>query len=362
MHNCLRTSLCDRLGIALPILQAPMAGWTTSELVAAVGEAGGLGFLPTARTSVEGFQALLDDLGSKTDQPFGVNFLLAPPEPAPSDVQAVQDVLDELRRELGLPPGPRELRLPGTVLQDQHEIALAARVPVVSYAMGNPGPLAERAHSAGAFVLVMVTSVEEAIEAEAAGADAIIAQGIEAGGHRSTFRVGTELDLPQVGTFALVPQVVDAVSVPVIAAGGVMDGRGIVAALALGAQGVQMGTRFLMAHESGAYPAYRRWIAHGEETSTHITRLLTGRPARAFRNQILRALESSGIEPLPWPYQALAADDIYRHAVQHGSADAMALLAGQGLRLASSERGAADIVEELAREASELLDRLGEGC
>lgn len=204
----------------------------------------------------------------------------------------------------------------------------------------------------------MVTSVEEAIAAEAAGADAIIAQGAEAGGHRSTFHVADDRDLPAVGTLALVPQVVDAVSVPVIATGGIMDGRGIVAALALGAEAVQLGTRFLLARESGAFPAYRQWIAAGTETSTHVTRLLTGRPARAIRNPLLRLLEEAGVEALPWPWQALAAQDLYRHAVQQNVAETMALLAGQGLRMSASETGAGEIMSELVEGASRLLDRL----
>lgn len=355
----LHTPICDLLGIRHPILQAPMAGgWTTPALVSAVAEAGGLGNIAAGLLTIDGLRHNINAVRSATDRPFGVNFLLAPPEPAPARVDAVQDILDVLRSELGLPAGSRTLRPPPSGLDEQLALVCAERVPVISFGMGNPGPLCEQAKIAGARVLIMVTSVAEALEAEASGADAIIAQGIEAGGHRSTFRVDAEHDLPQVGTLALVPQVVDAVRVPVIAAGGIMDGRGIAAALALGAHACQLGTRFLLATESGAYPAYRQFIRNGNELSTRVTPLFTGRPARGFRNRLLQMLEKSGVDPLPWPYQALAAEDLYRHAVANADGDTMALLAGQGLRMSGREMPAHEIVADLVRQTLEVTASL----
>src|SRR5262249_54884371 len=156
-----------------------------------------------------------------------------------------------------------------------------ARIPIVSFAMGDPAPFIDRLKRNDAFVVAMATTVEEARRLEAAGVDAIVAQGSEAGGHRST--LGPPGDqLHPIGTLALVPQVADAVEVPVIAAGGIMDGRGVLAALALGAQAAQLGTRFLRARESGAFPAYRRRLREAMETDTVVTRALTGRPARAL--------------------------------------------------------------------------------
>jgi nitronate monooxygenase len=358
MQDGLSTRFCSQYGIRYPIVQAPMAGgWTTPELVAAVTNAGGLGSLPATRLSVDALRDAIAKIRSATHGPFAVNFLVGPPDDAPADVNAMQLVLDEVRAELGLPPGPRALRLPPSVIAEQLGVALEAGVPVISFAMGCPSPLIQAAHSAGARVFVMVTTVDEAIEAERFGADVVVAQGIEAGGHRSTFQIGLDKDLPQVGTLALVPQVVDAVSVPVIATGGIMDGRGIVAALALGASAAQLGTRFLLTTESAAVPAYRAWIASRSETSTRITRLLTGRPARAFQSRLLDRLEASGLDALPWPYQAFAADDIYRAAIQRGDAEYMSLLAGQGLRLSQGEVGAAQLVESLVQEANAVLGR-----
>ena len=154
-------------------------------------------------------------------------------------------------------------------------------------------------------------------------------------------------ETPLIGTLALVPQVVDAVSVPVIAAGGIMDGRGVFAALSLGAQAAQLGTRFLLARESGAFPTYRRRLCEARETDAVMTLAISGRPARALRNELVRAVDGASAPPLPWPYQALAADDIYRAAVAADDADWAPLLAGQGLRLARGEATAAQIVEAL---------------
>jgi nitronate monooxygenase len=154
-------------------------------------------------------------------------------------------------------------------------------------------------------------------------------------------------ETPLIGTLALVPQVVDAVRIPVIAAGGIMDGRGVFAALSLGAQAAQLGTRFLLARESNAFPAYRRRLRDARETDAVMTLAISGRPARALRNELIRAVDGAGAPPLPWPYQAMAADDIYRAAVAADDADWAPLLAGQGLRLAGSEASAAQIIEAL---------------
>ena len=344
-----------------PIIQAPMAGgWTTPELVAAVTKAGGMGSIAAGRTSVSDLAAAIAHVQSETSGTFSVNFLVAPPEPAPADVEAVQAVLDEVRSELGLPPGSRELRLGPSPVEEQLELALGAGVPVISFAMGCPGTMIRRVREAGATAVVMVTSADEAVEAERAGADVVVAQGIEAGGHRGTFRVSRDADLPQIGTLALVPQVVDAVSIPVVAAGGIMDGRGVAAALCLGAGAAQLGTRFLLTSESGAYAEYRSWVATRDPESTCVTRWMTGRPARGYRSRLLEKLEASGLDPLPWPYQALAAEDIYRASVERGLGDMTVLLAGQGPRTDVRDIGAAELVAELVRSAAESMSQNGE--
>jgi nitronate monooxygenase len=343
-------------------------GWTTPALVAAVCNAGGLGVLAAARTSTEQLRESIRATRSLTDRPFGVNFLLAGAGPGPTrdTVAAAQRFFDRVRETLGLPTtspdrAVAELSLPASPLEEQLEVVFEARVPVLSVGMGDPGPLVERAHAAGARVVASVTTVDEARRVADEGVDVIVAQGAEAGGHRSTFDVGPSGEVPLVGTLVLVPQVVDAVRVPVVAAGGIMDGRGLVAALALGAAGVQLGTRFLVARESGAFPAYRERLLAATEVDTLVTDVLTGRPARALRNALVDEYRRAGPPPIGWMFQAAAADDVYRTARARGDAEWMPLLAGQGLRMLTREQGAAEIVAEIAADARALLKRLCAG-
>lgn len=353
----LRTSLCDLLGVRYPIFQAPMAGgWTTPALVSEVSDAGGLGMLAGARVAPDRLREDIRAVKARTDRPFGVNFILARPEEGNRDPAAVQRFLDRFREELGLPPGPAEFPpLPPSPLAEQLEVVFEEGVPVLSTGLGDPTSLVEDAHAAGCRVTAMVTSVEEALLAEEGGADVVVAQGAEAGGHRSTFVLGPDGEVPLVGTLALVPQVVDAVDVPVVAAGGIMDGRGLVAALALGARGAQLGTRFLLARESGAFPAYRERLLAATETDTMVTRVFTGRPARGVRNRFVEEYLRSGPEPLAFPWQGMATEDIYRETQVRDEGDYFLLLAGQGLRMLKGEQGAAEIVAELVDGAREVL-------
>jgi nitronate monooxygenase len=355
----LHTRLCDLLGIRYPIVQAPMAGgWTTPELVSVVSNAGGFGVLAGARISPERLQEDIRAVKAQTDRPFGVNCLLAPPEPGNRDAVAVQHFLGRFREELGLPPGTTDLTLPSSSLPEQLEIVFEEQVPVLSVALGDPSGLVERAHAEGMLVMSTVTTVEEAVLVTEGGADVVVAQGAEAGGHSSTFKLGPDSEASLVGGLALVPQVVDAVDVPVVAAGGIMDGRGLVAVLALGASGAQLGTRFLLARESGAFPAYRERLLAATEADTVITRVFTGRPARGVRNQFVEEYLRGGPEPLPWPLQSVAAGDIYREAIDRGEAELVPLFAGQGLRMLDEVKGAAEIVQELVKRAGSVLSRL----
>jgi nitronate monooxygenase len=363
-HAALSTPLCDLLGVRYPIVQAPMAGgWTTPELVSAVSNAGGFGSLAGAGVPPERLREDIRAVKERTDQPFAVNFLLAPPGPGSQDVVAVQRFLDRFRERLGLPPGGIELGLPPSPLEGQLAVVFEERVPVLSTALGDPGDLVGRAHEEGMLVMSMVATVEDAVRAAEGGADVVVAQGAEAGGHRSTVELGPDGEPPLVGTLALVPQVVDAVGVPVIAAGGIVDGRGLVAALALGADGVQMGTRFLLARESGAHPAYRKRLLAATEEDTVVTRVFTGRPARGLRNRFVDEYLGTGSEPLAWPLQRAAAGDIYRASQKADNGDYSPLLAGQGLRtLKEDARGAGEIVEGLVEEAVGVLSRLSGGA
>ena len=357
----LSTALCDLLGVRYPMIQAPMAGgWTTPELVSAVSNAGGFGSLAGAGVPPEQLREDIRAVKEQTDRPFAVNFLLAPPGPGSRDVAAAQRFLDGFRERFGLPSGETDLVAQPPPLEEQLEVVLEEEVPVLSVALGDPGELVERAHGEGMLVVSMVGTVEDAVRDAEAGADVVVAQGAEAGGHRSTVELGPEGEVPLIGTLALVPQVVDAVGVPVVAAGGIVDGRGLVAALALGAAGAQIGTRFLVARESGAHPAYRRRLLAATEADTVVTRVFTGRPARGLRNRFVEEYLRAGSEPLAWPLQRAAAGDIYRASQAADDGDYSPLLAGQGLRMLREDgQGAAEIVSEVIAEAEALLARLG---
>jgi nitronate monooxygenase len=351
-RRSLSTPLCDLLGVRYPVIQAPMAGgWTTPELVAAVSSAGGFGSLAGAGVPPERLREDIRAVKERTDRPFAVNFLLAPPGPGSHDVAAVQRFLDGFRERFDLAPGDTELEPPSFSLQEQLEVVFEEGVPVLSVALGDPGDLVERAHGEGMLVASMVATVEDAVRDAEGGVDVVVAQGAEAGGHRSTVELGPDGEPPLVGTLALVPQ------------GGISDGRGLVAALALGAAGVQMGTRFLLARESGAHPAYRRRLTSATETDTVVTRVFTGRPARGLRNRFVEEYLTASSEPLAWPLQRAAAGDIYRASQAADDADYSPLLAGQGLRMLEEDgQEAAGIVEEVIAGAGAVLSRLAASC
>src|SRR5436853_786445 len=250
-------------------------GPTTPELVAAASGAGGLGIFAGAALSLDVLEQAVAAIGEVT---FGVNFQLVAPGSG-GDVDRVQAAIDPLRTELGLPAGSREVQAPEVSVDEQVALCLLRGVRVLTFALGDPS----RFVGQGALVGATVTTVEEAVHVAAAGVDFVIAQGAEAGGHRSTFDVSD--DVPLVGTMALVPQVVDAVDVPVVATGGILDGRGVAAALALGAAGAQLGTRFMLAREAGTAPGYREALLRALETDTIVTTAFTGRPARSIRNR-----------------------------------------------------------------------------
>jgi len=354
----LRTPLCDLLGIRYPIVQAGMAGSSTPDLVAAVSNAGGLGILGAALMTPDKVREAIRAIKARTNRPFGVNFQFAPPEVGPHSVREVQKFLDSFRRELGLPLAVESLPPAPAEWNDQVGVALQERVPVLSIGLGDPGPLTHAAHDAGVLVMVMVSTVEEAARVANGGADIVVAQGAEAGGHRSTFELGPGGEVPLVGTLALVPQVVDAVSVPVLAAGGIMDGRGLVAALALGAAGALLGTRFLAAPEGGVPAGYQRRLLEATEVDAVVTNVYTGRPARGVRNRFMETYTGAGAPTLPWPLQRMAAADIYAAARARDDPDYYLLLAGQGLRLFKRIQPAAEIVQEIADEAISVLRKL----
>jgi nitronate monooxygenase len=347
--------LCATLGIRHPVLLAGMAGgYTTPELVAAVSEAGGLGAFGLMGMTAEAAAEAVRRARGLTAAPVAVNVLVAPPTPPDRRGRDPRAALEPLRRELGLsgeaPPPP-----PPAAPRQLVTAALEAGAGVVSVGLGDPGDVHDLARDAGVPLVAMASSVDDAVRSVRSGADVVVAQGAEAGGHRSSFDVPEDEEVPLIGTFALVPQVVRAVDVPVVAAGGVMDGRGLAAALALGAQGVQMGSRFLVAAESGAPEGYKRRLREAHDVDTVITRAVTGRPARGLPNRLVAALEAAGPPALGYPAQAAASADLRAAAAAADRPEMIALWAGQAAGLASGSPPAGEIVGEVVAEAASVL-------
>jgi nitronate monooxygenase len=270
-------------------------------------------------------------------------------------VAAMQAVLEPFRADLGLPEAAGiPPSMPSGLVEAQLAVVAEERVPVFSFTFGVP-PL-EEIRDAGSVVIGTATTLEEAVELERIGVDAIVAQSGEAGGHRGTFRGAFENAV--VGGIGLVPRIVDRVSVPVLLAGGIMDGRGIAAALALGAEGVQLGTAFLGCPEGAATPLQRSVLA-GSADSSVVSRAYSGRHARLVRTRLVDAIERSGVDPLPYPLQAMVTADLRAAAIVADRADLLLVLAGQGAA-ALRELPAAELVEALVRETEDAVRRLAD--
>jgi nitronate monooxygenase len=350
------TALSRLLGLRCPLIQAPMAGVNTPELVAAVSGAGALGSLGGAALGPDQLREQLDAIRGLTDAPFAVN-LFAPLETpaAPEAIEAMLARLVPYRERLGLGPGEAPEH-PEPPFEVQLEVVLEQPPPVFSFTFGIPPEAAlDALREAGTKLVGTATTTGEAAALEAAGCDAVVAQGSEAGGHRGTF--AAEFEAAMVGSIALVPQVADRVEVPVIAAGGIMDGRGIAAALALGADGVQLGTAFIAADESGAPASYVRSLERSEESDTTVTRAFSGRHARALRSPWVDEVEGSGDEIPPYPVPALLLAELRPLGFERDELEAVMRLAGQGAPML--RRGsAADLVAGLVRETEAALARL----
>jgi nitronate monooxygenase len=338
----------DWLGIELPLVQAPMAGVQGSALAIAVSNAGGLGSLPCAMLGPEGIRDELAAIRAQTAKPYNVNFFChTPPDADPQREAAWRSALAPYYREFGIDaatikPGPG--RAPfgdaaAAVLGD-------ARPAVVSFHFGLPSEaLLARVRASGAKVFASATTVAEAQWLEARGADAIIAQGVEAGGHRGMF-LSDELTT-QVGTLALVPQIVHAVRVPVIAAGGIADARGVAAARALGAAAVQVGTSYLLCPEAATSAVHRAALASDAARHTALTNVFTGRPARGIVNRLIRELGAINATAPAFPLATSALAPLRAAAEARGSGDFSPLWSGQnaaGCRAVAAAR----VTRELA--------------
>lgn len=352
-----KAKLLELLGIRYPILLAPMAGPGTPELAIAVSEAGGLGSLPCAMLSLEQIEAQVRIVRQRTG-PINLNFFChTPPEADPEREARWKQRLEPYYRELGADPAspvPAQDRAP---FSEVHcELLEALKPAVASFHFGLPEErLLSRVKAAGCKVLSSATTVAEACWLEERGADAIIAQGSEAGGHRGMF-LSEEIST-QPGTMALVPQIVDAVKVPVIAAGGIGDARGIVAAFALGASAVQIGTAYLFCPEAKVPPPHARALRLARDADTALTNVFTGRPARGIVNRAMRELGPVSSEAPAFPLGAKPLALLRAKAEAQGSGDFSPLWAGQAAALARPT-SAAELTQGLAEAALNLARSL----
>jgi nitronate monooxygenase len=348
------TRILDLLGIELPIIQAPMAGANGSAMVIAASNAGGLGSMPAALLTIEQLREELKTIRQHSQRPFNINYFCHQP-PAPDEQRARdwKNLLEPYYRELGADfdaPTPVSNRAPFDAAAC--ELVEEFRPEVVSFHFGLPEKsLLDRVKATGAKILSSATTVEEAIWLEQHGCDAIIAMGYEAGGHRGMF-LSDDLS-SQVGTLALVPQIVDAVKVPVIAAGGISDARGVAAAFMLGASAVQVGTAYLFTPEAKVSASHYKALRTAKESETAVTNLFTGRPARGILNRVMREIGPISDKAPKFPLAGGALMPLRAK----DEADFSNLWAGQAFRL-STEMTTAELTRRLADEAlAKLLRR-----
>ncbi len=341
--------LCNRLGLEAPIFQAPMAGAQNHRLALAVSQAGGLGALPAAMLNPDALQAELLALTQATRAPYNVNFFChTPPTPSAQAQARWQQALAPYYREFGLDPslmpgGPG--RVPFG--HDSADVLESFRPAVVSFHFGLPAPdLLARVKSWGSLVLSSATTVTEAVWLQANGVDAVIAQGLEAGGHRGMFL--TDDLSTQIGSFALLPQIVRAVHVPVIAAGGVGTAQAVAAAQLLGASGVQIGTAYLCSHEASTSALHRAALQSTAAQHTALTTLFSGRPARGIVNRLMRELGPLNEGAPAFPLATAAIAPLRAAAEAQGCSDFSPLWAGQNAASARS-LSAADITREFVQ-------------
>lgn len=354
----LATALSKRLGLKVPIFQAPMAGVTTPELVAATGKAGALGGFGFAYTAPEAMKTAVQKVRAAADVPIHINLFVErqAPEPSADELRAAAAAIAPAFEALGMAI-PVELPPPYCPdLAAQIEAALALR-PAVLSSHFNPFPpeVIKDARKSGILVGASATTLEEAEQLEALGADFIIAQGAEAGGHRGSFTGSPETG--GIGIFALTRLIVRRCRVPVVAAGGIMDGAGLAAALALGAQAAQMGTAFLACPESGAPAQHKQALKSHAKNGTAITSAFSGRPARAIRNRFVEHAERNPGPILQFPSQHKLTVGLRAESNRQGTPEYAALWAGQAYPLATQER-VADLIARCEKEARETLAAL----
>jgi NAD(P)H-dependent flavin oxidoreductase YrpB (nitropropane dioxygenase family) len=370
----LRTPLCELLGIEYPVISAGMgpvgggaAPAAVAELAAAVSNAGGLGVIGGSGFTAERLREEINKLRSLTDKPWGVDLLLPsnfmggaasgelprdPRDLIPADTRAR---LRKMAEDLGVEwkeapalPNPMGNRRPGGGMSDaQMEVVIEEKIPVFAAGLGNPGPWVDRLHANGTKILSLVGNTKNAKRVAASGVDVVVAQGTEAGGHTG-----------RVATVALIPQVVDAVApLPVVAAGGIGDGRGLAAALALGAEGVWCGTAFLVADEANQPEIQKQRILAATDEDTRITKLYSGKTMRNITNPLIEAWEGAGIAALPMGLQGVLVGDLLYSLRQAGRMELMMNAAGQVAGMLNRTRPAAEILHDMVAGAADVLAR-----
>jgi NAD(P)H-dependent flavin oxidoreductase YrpB (nitropropane dioxygenase family) len=367
----LKTKLCDMLGIEYPILSAGMGptliGEKTGapvELVVAVSEAGGLGVLGGSGFTVEELRDAIREIKAQTGKPFGVDLLLPKSVAAPAGGGAVEMPLSEVlkkmpephrewvkkvRAELGLSDVDVMIKLNSTTNRPKEsiQVCIEERVPLFCAGLGNPGFMVEEAHAAGMKVLGITGNAKNARRMAQSGVDFVVAQGHEGGGHTG-----------RIGTMALLPQAIDAAApVPVLAAGGIGDGRGLAAALAMGCIGVWIGTRFLATDEGGALDVNKQRIVNSTDEDTRVSTAYTGKTLRASLNEYHRLWDESGLDPLPFPTQVLISSALLWGFVDANKTDYVGGLAGQVSGLIHEIKPARQVLEEMVEEAVDILTR-----
>ncbi len=381
MHHPLHTPICEQLGIEYPIFLAGMGGVSLSRLVAAVSNAGGLGIIGAAAMGPDELREEIRKTRGLTDKPFGVDILLPtmgtlPQMPAtalggpaeageraPRNWRAMlpgpqRDFAAQLRQKFGLPEVEPEL--PGGLgrpvfgpnfTRSQIDVIIDEKVPVFASGLGNPAPFVEELHAHGVKVMALVGNVKNAKRVAEGGTDIVVAQGYEAGGHTG-----------RIGTLALVPQVVDAVAPrPVLAAGGIGDGRGLAAALCLGAVGAWVGTAFLVSREASWDDVLKRRILDASEEDTRVTRIYSGKPMRNINNPLIEAWEEAGVPTLPFPFQAALIQEVTSAALKAGRRELGLNPAGQISGMFRQQRPAAEVLSKMVEQAAEVLKRVSPG-
>lgn len=350
------TRVASVLGVEYPIIQGPLGGLSTQRLTATVSNFGGLGSFGAHGLSPSAIKDVIAEIRTLTGKPFAINLWVSMEDGGArsSGKQEFERSLTHIAKHIVDVGGALPEYKPYTAsnFEDQARVLLDARVPVFSFIVGiPPTEILDECRTQGIVTVGTATTPAEAIALEEAGVDLIVASGFEAGGHRGSFLLSAEESLT--GTFSLTPQVVNAVSLPVVAAGGIADARGILAAFALGAEGVQIGTAFLASEDSGASPHHRNALLSGKAQNTALTKGFTGRLARGIRNQLLDELNGSGVEILPYPLQRHLLRNLSIPAEKAAQPELMQLWAGQSASL-SRETDAKVLLQTLVSEIADL--------